>query len=223
MGTEGDVRTEEASLFAEIPKRRTYRKRFGPQAISNETLSQLSEAAQEESAWLEFVTTAENRALVADLVTKGAAVQWANPRWRRELAVWMHSKRKKDGLTLPGLVAPVARIVVRTFNMGNGVGAKDKQLAEESPVLAVLATRHDTTDAWMHAGQALERVLLTARKEGLQASYLNQPMQVDSLRPELRDLLANPGVPQVLLRLGQPEENIPATPRRDVRDVLEAV
>jgi len=82
-GTDGDVCTEEASLFAEIPQRRTYRKRFGPQTISDETLSQLSEAAQEENAWFEFVTTAENRALVADLVTKGDAVQWANPRWRK--------------------------------------------------------------------------------------------------------------------------------------------
>jgi len=85
-------------------------------------------------------------------------------------------------------VAEVAQVVIRTFDMGNGVGAKDKQRAEEAPVLAVLGTSQDDTEAWMHAGQALERVLLTARREGLQASFLNQPIQVNSLTRRKRIL-----------------------------------
>lgn len=55
----------------------------------------------------------------------------------------MHPRRKGDGLTVPGMVAPVAQLVVRTFDMGNGVGAKDRQLADESPVIAALGTAGD--------------------------------------------------------------------------------
>lgn len=221
-GTNGAPCNVESELFPLIPKRRTHRKPFDSKAVSEDILACLSEAAQQEGAWMEFITSNEKRAAVAKLVADGDSIQWANPRWRRELAAWMHSKRKKDGLTVPGLVAPAARIVVRTFDMGNRVSAKDKRLAEEAPVLAVLGTSQDDMDAWMHAGQALERVLLVGCQEGVQASYLNQPIQVDSLRPKVQNLLANHGFPQILLRLGHHHENIPTTPRRDVLDVLES-
>jgi hypothetical protein len=93
----------------------------------------------------------------------------------------MHPRRRGDGLTVPTLAAPAAQIVVRTFDMGGGVGAKDRQLAEAFPLLAVLGTNSDDTCARLQAGQALERVLLVACQSGLQASYLNQPIQVARL------------------------------------------
>lgn len=116
-------------------------------------------------------------------------------------AAWMHPRRRGDGLTVPALAAPVAQLVVRTFNMGGGVGAKDKDLAEASPLLAVLGTERDEVRDWLRAGQALQRVLLTACKHGLQASYLNQPVQVASLRPKLQNIVGS-GFPQILLRMG---------------------
>ncbi len=132
----------------------------------------------------------------------------------------MHPRRRGDGLTVPGIVAPIAQIVVRTFDMGNGVGAKDKQLADESPVLAVLGTASDNVADWLKAGQALEKVLLSAHSQGLQASYLNQPVQVASLRPKLQNLLSKREFPQILLRLGFPEDEIDAAPRRRLDEVI---
>jgi hypothetical protein len=133
----------------------------------------------------------------------------------------MHPRRQGDGLTLPGLVAPIAKIVVRTFDMGSGVGAKDEQLANESPVLAVLGTDSDSTADWLNAGQALQRTLLKACGSGLQASYLNQPIQVASLRPKLQHLLGRAGFPQILLRIGYPTDDLPAAPRRILDNVIE--
>jgi hypothetical protein len=146
--------------------------------------------------------------------------QWANPSWRRELAAWMHPRRRGDGLTVPSLAAPVTQLVVRTFDLGGGVGAKDRELAEASPLLAVLCTEGAQPRDWLLAGQALERVLLVACRHGLQASYLNQPIQVVSLRPKLQDLVGG-GFPQILLRLGHPVDVVPAAPRREVADVIE--
>jgi len=133
----------------------------------------------------------------------------------------MHPRRRGDGLTVPGIVAPIAQVVVRTFDMGNGVAAKDKQLADESPVLAVLGTEGDSVTDWLAAGQALERVLLNAHSNGLQASYLNQPIQVASLRAKLQNLLERGGFPQTLLRLGFPTDEIQAAPRRDLDEVID--
>jgi len=206
-------------LFLSMETRRTYRKRFAPREVPKVTLDALVAAASESGCELKLLESQAQRHRVAELVAEGDAVQWADPEWRRELADWMHPRRRGDGLTVPGLVAPVVRAVVRMFNMGKSVGAKDHQLAEESPVLAVLGTAGDSRADWLAAGQALQKVLLVAHTHGLQASYLNQPIQVASLRPKLQELLEQVAFPQILLRLGFPEDEVHAAPRRPLDDV----
>src|SRR3712207_8375749 len=102
---------------------------------------------------------------------------------------------------------------IRTFDTGRGQAAKDRQLAEGSPVLAILGTGGDAPPKWLAAGQALARVLLGARTEGVWASFLNQPIEVPELRPRLRDAIGQSGFPQLLLRMGYGPEVRP-TPRR---------
>jgi len=135
--------------------------------------------------------------------------------------MWMHTRRQGDGLTVPGLGVSVVQLVVRTFDMGGGVGAKDKELAEGSPLLTLLETSGDDPRNWLIAGQAHERVLLTGCQLGLQASYLNQPIQVAALRARLQEVVGATGCPQVLLRLGYPTEDVPAAPRRELKQVLD--
>ncbi len=213
--------SSDAGLAEYIERRRTYRKRFADKPIDEEVVRQLERATAVEGAWLKPLQSEQLRHDAAALVAEGDAIQWANPSWRRELAAWMHPRRRGDGLTVPGLAAPVAQLVVRTFNMGGGVGAKDKELAEASPLLAVLGTQRDDVNAWILAGQALQRVALTACRLGLQASYLNQPLQVASLRSKLQDLVGGVGLPQLLLRFGYPTGELPQTPRRPVEDVID--
>ncbi|MGM0907213.1 MAG: Acg family FMN-binding oxidoreductase [Pseudomonadota bacterium] len=202
----------EAGLFKSIRERRTYRKRFALKDVPTTILDSLSAAVLSEGSWLEIIESEEERQKVAELVSEGDSIQWSNPSWRRELAAWMHPRRRGDGLTIPGIVRPIAKMVVRTFDMGNRVGAKDKQLADESPVLAVLGSTGDNVADWLATGQALEKVLLSAHSQGLQASYLNQPIQVSSLRPKLQNLLTQQGFP---------ENEIDAVPRRHLDEVIE--
>jgi hypothetical protein len=218
IGGKPDPDLSELSAF--IDERHTYRKAFEAREVPSDAINGLSSAAESEGAWLEVLRDDEQRFAAADLVAEGDASQWADPSWRRELAAWMHPWRSGDGLTLPWLALPVARVVVRTFDMGNGVGANDRQLAEASPVLAVLGTDGDTSEHWLSCGQALARVLLRAVALGLQASYLNQPVQVARLRPKLQNLCTRAGYAQVLLRIGYPHEPVPASPRRPLSAIL---
>lgn len=214
------VEQTDAALHAAMVERRTYRACFAATAVDPMSLRSLVDAAQSEAASLAVLDTADQRLGAAALVAEGDAVLWANPSWRRELAAWMHPRRRGDGLTLPALAIPVAQVVVRTFDMGHGVAAKDRQLADESPVLAVLTTVGDSPRDWLAAGQALQRLLLLGVQLGLQASYLNQPVQVATLRPKLQQLTGCPGYAQLLLRIGTPKRVKPATPRRPLADVL---
>lgn len=210
----------DAALQATMSGRHTCRERFAATAIDPMALSSLADAVHREAATLAMLDTDDQRLAAAALVAEGDAMLWANPSWRRELAAWMHPRRRGDGLTLPALAIPVAQMVVRTFDMGHGVAAKDRQLADESPVLAVLSTEGNSPRDWLAAGQALQRLLLVGVRLGLQASYLNQPMQVAALRPKLQQLTGRPGYPQLLLRIGVPTQTLPAAPRRPLTDVL---
>ena len=214
--------SSEAQLSSHIERRRTYRRKFQARAVERTTVEHLVAAATAEGAWLRPVEDEADREALAQLVAEGDAVQWSNPSWRRELAAWMHPRRQGDGLTIRGLAVPLTHFVVRTFDMGGGIGAKDRELAEESPLMAVLGTERNDPIDWLRAGQALQRVLLTGCQYGLQGSFLNQPVQVASLRPRL-ETLVNRTVPQLVLRLGYPQGDVPATPRRPVHDVVDTL
>ncbi|HEY9030304.1 MAG TPA: nitroreductase family protein [Kangiella sp.] len=213
--------TNLSHLFSSIKTRRTYRKHFSSNKLPPSILETLSATASDENCWLDIIESSDTRQQISQLVFDGDIIQWANSDWRRELAAWMHSLHQGDGLTVPALIAPVAKIVVRTLNMGNSVGAKDKQLSIDSPMLAILGSEGDKMDNWLTTGQALQKVLLMAQSFGLQASYLNQPIQVSSLRPQLQELLQQTGFPQILLRLGFPEAEVKAAPRRALKEVID--
>jgi nitroreductase len=210
----------EERLFTAIAGRRTHRGDFAIREVEPEVLAELAAAAHVEGARLE-VLSGEARAAFVSLVGEGDRRQFADARWRRELASWMHPRRRGDGLAYRELAAPAVRFVVGHFDLGKTTASKDTSLAERSPALALLATPGDTVADWMAAGQALERTLLTATAAGLQASYLNQPLQVEELRPRVIELLEGDGVAQLALRLGHPPEVLPPTPRRPVDAVIE--
>jgi hypothetical protein len=218
----GDAADPDASLAEFIDHRHTYRKRFEPRQIPESVLAELVFAAKAEGAMLHLMSTEDLRHQVAQLVAEGDAALWANPSWRRELAAWMHPRRRGDGLTVPWLTGPLTQLVVRTFDMGEGQGAKDRQIADESPVLAVLTTSGDVQADWLLAGQALSRLLLQACRHKVQASFLNQPIEIPALRPKLQNLIGAVGFPQMVIRLGYIDDRLPVTPRRELHEVMEA-
>ncbi|MFM9996180.1 MAG: Acg family FMN-binding oxidoreductase [Phycisphaerales bacterium] len=221
----------ENTLFVAIPNRRTSRVPFERTTVDKKVIERLEAGAAAEGAWFRVVKERHDRHTVADLIADGDRMQFADKRFRRELASWLHSNRSHTHDGMPGyalghgdLVSMIEPLVIRTFDVGKGVGAKDRDLAEHSPVLAVISTSGDGPADWLRAGQALEHVLLEATAAGLTASFLNQPIEVETLRPRLAKLVeragdASLGFPQVLLRMGRAPEVKPM-PRRAVSEVV---
>lgn len=216
----GMARAELAGLGEAALHRRTWRNRFKSEPLPEALQQQLCDAAKAEGARLQLLQEEDLRSQVVELVKQGDSLQWQDEAWREELALWMHPGRSGDGLMVPRLVAPLVRGVVRRFDMGRSVGSQDSLLAEESPLLALLTSPGDTPPDWLITGQALQRLLLVAQQQGVQASYLNQPIQLAQLRPVLEQALAAQGHAQILLRLGYPDDLLPASPRRPIEDVI---
>jgi hypothetical protein len=212
----------ELALHANITRRWTQRGPFVDAPVPPPVLRELEAAVHREGALLHVLSQPHERDAAELLVEEGDALLWADPHWRRELAMWMHPRRSGDGLVMPGAIVPLAKLVVSAVDMGPSTGRRDKRLAHKSPSLAVLGTHGDAPVDWLHAGQALQRMLLTAVTHGVQASYLNQPLQVATLRPRVRTLTPGEGHPQLLLRLGMTAGPPAVTPRRPVASVLES-
>lgn len=214
---DGPVDEELARLQPAIRARHTTRQAFKDVPLPAGLPKALIAAAGAEGAGLRPLDGTV-REQVASLVSDGDRMQFDDPRWRRELASWMHSRRRGDGLAMAAAVAPISRLMVRHFDLGSRVGEADEKLALQAPWVAALTTEQDDTGAWLRAGQALERALLVAASRGVQAGYLNQPCQIEQLRPRLAELAGR--FPQIVLRLGEPAEEPRPAPRRAVSDVL---
>lgn len=207
------------AMYAAIPGRHTTREAFEEETVPEALADRLVDAAAAHGATLHLMGPRQ-RQPIADLVSEGDRAQFADPRWRRELASWMHPRRRGDGLVVPEIVGLVTRTAVSALNLGESTAGSDVELAQAAPILFVLATDHDDTRAWIDAGRALEDVLLTAAAVGLAAGHLNQPCQIPALRTRLQALLPERRHPQVVVRFGRPSKKPTRSPRRPVDAVI---
>jgi hypothetical protein len=217
---------DEEALFEAIPKRRTTRAAYEERDVPIELERALEADTAREGAWLHLVPDADRRT-IAELIAEGDRAQMADKRFRRELAAWVHPNRSREkrgmrgyGFGFRDVMSHAGPLVIRTFDIGKGQAAKDRELAERSPLLGVLGTEHDSPREWLAAGQAMERILLRASADGLTSSFLNQPVEVDDLRPRLADAIGRGGDhPQLVMRFGYGPD-VPHSPRASVEDVL---
>lgn len=225
IGARREQRNDECLLFRAITKRRTNRMKFEDKKIPDSLLRRFDDAATENGVWLHLATE-EQKQSIADLIAEGDKIQMSDKSFRRELASWTHSNRShsKDGM--PGyafgvgdLMSYVGPFIVRTFDLGKGQSAKDRELARSCHNLAVLGTGTDEPQDWLWTGMALAKILLMARAENIWCSFLNQPIEVTALRGRLSTLLSKNVLPQLLMRMGYGEDVKP-TPRRPVDDFL---
>jgi nitroreductase len=218
------------ALFTAIQRRRTHRRPFLPRTPDAELMAALEAYGDQHTAWFRILQTQSRRNALIGLVSEGDRVQMADPAFRRELADWLHPNHSKSRDGMPGwtfglnTVESVAiPLVVRTFDTGMGRAAIDRDLAEGSPLLAVLGTPSDTRHDWMQAGRVLMQLLLRATVDGVAASFLNQPVEIPELRRRVGALLGFSEYPQLILRMGYPQGEDRLAPRRDPADVIERV
>lgn len=185
------------ALFNAIQNRCTDRTAYSMEPITGDVVNTCCDLAREFGIEIRFIETDQDRSNVAALVAEGDRVQFEDPRFRRELASWVHSAGlgSRDGMSgaafgMPDLLSPVGRFVIRTFDIGNGVAAADeKKIVSASPVLAIFGSAKDNEYDWLNTGRALANVLLFLTSRGLAASYLNQPIETDHLRPKHENML----------------------------------
>lgn len=199
-------------LATAITRRHTNRRPFQADAVPWPVLDDLIAAAAAEGA----------RLTVADPIVRDAilSLTWTadevlnrDEGYRAELDAWTGGQpERRDGI--PSYAYPpqdtTGRLPLRHFGPPAAAAAFERR-----PTLVRLTTHDDTPYDWIRAGQALQRVLLTATTRRLVASPVNQALEV----AELRRLVSGHGYAQMVLRIGYGNA-ARGTPRRSLFDVL---
>ena len=202
-----------AVLAAAISQRHTNRHPFHPAAIPSPVLDDLIGAAAVEGARL-TVADPIIRDAILSLTWTADEVLGRNAAYGAELDRWAGGgPDRRDGIPAYAY-APrdtTGRLPLRHFGSSPEAGAFERR-----PTIVRLTTHDDTPYDWIRAGQALQRVLLTATTRRLAASPVNQALEV----AQLRRLVSGQGYAQMVLRIGygDPSRGIP---RRALRDVLD--
>ncbi|MCI2421768.1 nitroreductase [Saccharopolyspora sp. K220] len=181
---------EQIALVEAISDRRTHRRPFHPTAVSVECRRGLVQAARAENAWLHLIQPSERGALER-LVHRARLTRLGDG--GNELAAWT----------------------------GSPADAESEATAEfdPNPLLAVLGMLRSSPEDELRAGQALQRVWLTATARGLVAATPPEMAAVPDIRDDLRRLLGGSIQPHALLRIGYGAPS-PAAPRRDPGELL---
>jgi nitroreductase len=209
------------ALQSAIGKRRTNRRPFRDIEVRDEVLDQLAAAARVEAAAL-TVADPVGREVIHDVVRSAQDAQARDSRYVTELGNWTALDPMFDDGVPARSFGPTHQwddVPIRDFGLAHPDACRGHAWFEAAPTVVMLSTEADTAIHWLRAGQAMERVLLTATVRGV----ANTPMTAPTELPELRRLLNESGdrrVAQVILRLGYGDPCAP-TPRRPLADVLD--
>jgi hypothetical protein len=218
----------EGRLASQVHRRRTHRGAFDPEPLPHGTLAALRESAARDGAALRIVADDGRRATLA------AAVQTAEHDLRldgarvRELASWTPAPGSARGDGVPATSYPARAehtdpyFPGRDFARGHGWGVPPLSSARApraAGVAGLLTTAADRRVDWVNAGQALQRILLTASTCGAAVALHSQPVELPRLREFIRNQLTDGAYPHLVLRIGMVIQAAVSV-RRDPDDVL---
>jgi hypothetical protein len=204
----------DTGLFQAIFKRQCTRTPYDGSPLTRDELGALEQAGREGCAHTLLLTEKSRIEGVLDYVSRGNDSQLNDPAFRKELLHWIRfnpaeALRSGDGLSgrsngqpaLPRWIANRLMGLVLTARGQTGIDARN---IRSSAAIAVIVAAGNERAAWIDAGRACQRLALRATALDLRSAFINQPLEVTALRPQLESWLGLNGMHALLMiRLGR--------------------
>ena len=220
----------QSALFTAMPHRQSTRGDYDGKPISTADLRTLATAAELPGVQTILITERRGIDRVRDLVLAGNTTQMSDVAFTRELKHWLRynprdAMRTGDGLfsvasgapALPSWAGPLL------FDRLVTAGTENKRYASQldaSAGVAVFVGASADPDHWIRVGRACQRFALQATALGLKCAFVNQPVEVPGLRPELASFVGAVGQrPDLVMRFGRGPP-LPFSARRPTSAVL---
>lgn len=201
-----------SELFEGITKRHTNRGYYKPDELSQEELDKL-QVTPEAYQKVFFITDAEARERIANLVGRGTYIALSMDAMRHELAelVYSESSAKDTGMAIESMLEDAnsleenpTEFIAQNMDVLENAKYWETTFAS-SPLHIVIGSEIDGPLAWINAGRTMERILLAAAATGMTHCISAAPVEVPTLAPLLRKEIDEDVRPQVLIRVGYPE------------------
>jgi nitroreductase len=225
LGAAAPMTARERQMLDALPHRHTHRGPFAPGPLPAGLVAGLQHDALSEGAELVLIDQAIAYQKLAGLADAVSRLREPNPLARADMRRWSRDPDDpaRDGVPAHAFPANAGRrpgqLPQRDFDLGRGLGL----LPAGGPppaATAVLITRGDGRADWLRAGQALHRLLAHAAGSWVFASLYTEPLEADVIRALIKERLALPGAPQMVLQLGL-ADTAHATARRPPADLIE--
>lgn len=220
---------EETELFAAIPHRQCVRASYNTRPVTAEIVRRLERAATGQGMEAVFATDTRRVEEILELVIAGNSAQINDPAFVAELRDWIRfnpdaALAARDGLYSatsgnPSMPGWLGRMAFRLFLDEQSENDKYAEQIRSSAGIVIFAAATDDPEGWFSAGRAYQRFALQATVDGLKTAFVNQPVEVATVRRQLRDLLGfGDRRPDLVVRFGYG----PAMPR-SLRRPVDAV
>jgi hypothetical protein len=218
-----------APLADAIPHRQSTRSPYDGHPVPLVDLRKIENAAFLPGISLQILTASEQKAAVLEYVKSADQRQYGDQYFVNELVSWLRFNRPEalhhlDGLYTrcsgnPEIPRWLGKRLVTTASAGRQ-RATDESVIRSSSGLIVVAAAQDDKRHWIETGRLYMRLALTMTGLGIKTAFVNQPVEVASLRSQFQSYL-NLGTaqPQLLLRFGYAAA-MPRSLRRPVEQVL---
>lgn len=181
------VTDEALALLHAALRRQTDRRPFAAVPLPEAAVTAMRQAASSEGAWL-HVLNSQQVLILLTAADHAEAVEYADRRYREELAHWT------------GKPPEATAGIPRTALPPRGDGYRD------DGSYAVLYGNGDRPISWLHAGEALSAVWLTALVYELAVQPVSAVIEVPGARAVLHRMLSGIGSPYLAVRIGVPAE-----------------
>jgi nitroreductase len=219
-------------LAEAITQRQCTRAKFDGRAVSSEDLGTVETAGSLSGVQCLLVTERSRTEAILDYVVEGNTAQMRDPAFMAELISWIRfndamSIEHSDGLATrssgnPALPAWLARRLLRFVFTEKGENDKYAEHVRSSAGIAVFSAARNDKAGWVAAGRAYQRFALQATALGIRNAFLNQPVEVPILRPQIAAYLGlGDRRPDLIVRFGR-GASLPPSLRRPVSAVIDA-
>lgn len=224
------TRAQVSPLFNAIHARQCTRGDYDGKPLSSEELGLLERAGT--SNGVRMLIWADRPAMerVLDHVVQANTTQMADPAFVSELKSWIRfngrdAVRTGDGLFSvssgnPSIPTWLGELAFGWFYTPKGENDKYARQIRSSAGIAVFVGQVADKSHWVEVGRCYERFALQATALGIRNAFLNQPLEVRSIRPQFAAAIGlTDQRPDLVVRFGRGPA-LPSSLRRPVQAVL---
>jgi hypothetical protein len=225
-----ETKASVSALYQAIPTRQCTRGDYDGKPISADELRLLERAGTGKGVRMLMLTERARMEKVLDYVVAGNTAQLNDPAFVEELKAWLRfsadeALREGDGLFSGTTGNPVLPrwLGSRMMDLLLTPKSENERYATQirsSAGIAVFVSEANDKPHWFEAGRCYERFALQATALGIRNAFLNQPVEVGSIRPQFAAALGlGSQRADLVVRFGRGPA-MPLSMRRPVQAVL---